>query len=121
MHLFRNLKKETNNIILNLLFAILNLLVIALFFKNAILTCILLGILAILSMFVWKCPLTIATFSVMAVIFIIPEIYFVKIGIWEYTFANFYSIPAWLPILWGNTGIFIYRMAIEFERLGFHK
>ena len=51
----------------------------------------------------------------------LAELFAVHNGAWAYSVSNFFDIPIWLFILWGNAGLFIYRTAIEFERLGFHK
>jgi hypothetical protein len=49
------------------------------------------------------------------------EMYAITHGVWNYSTPNFGNIPIWLFVLWGNAGLFIYRTAVEFERLGFHK
>jgi hypothetical protein len=42
-------------------------------------------------------------------------------GVWHYSLSNFYNIPLWLFIAWGNAGVFVYQTTIEFHKLGVEK
>jgi uncharacterized membrane protein YoaT (DUF817 family) len=122
MSFLKSFKKEEKNIIINVFFALLNLFFVIIFFKNILLTSIILCVLAILfvSYHYHSSPILIVVF-VFGMFGAVAEMFAITYGVWAYSLYNIYNVPLWLFVLWGNAALFIYRMAIEFERLGFHK
>ncbi|PIN79400.1 hypothetical protein COV16_04385 [Candidatus Woesearchaeota archaeon CG10_big_fil_rev_8_21_14_0_10_34_8] len=113
----KRIRKEWKNIIFNLFFVLLNLFIVIIFYKKILSTTILLLILAVIGLVKWKSKLTTAIFFFgFGGAFI--EIIAIYFGVWEYSLTNFYNIPFWLFILWGNTAAFIYQTALEFRKLG---
>lgn len=45
------------------------------------------------------------------------EIVAIYFGGWHYTISNVFGIPFWLPLLWGDAAIFIYRLRLEIEKI----
>lgn len=45
------------------------------------------------------------------------EINAVQLGIWSYANASFFGIPAWLPLLWGETAVVAKRFADVLNQL----
>lgn len=117
----KKIKKEWKNIIFNLGFVALNMIFVILFYKNITLTTLLLLIIAIIGIIKWKSKITIMMFLFGGVVGAFLEMIAINYGVWAYSFVNIVNIPLWLIICWGNAAMFIYQMAIEFERLGFHK
>ena len=117
----RRLKKETRNLFFNMVFGVFNLVAVSLFYKDILLTVAILGLLTVLLFVYYRSPILIAVFVFCTVFGAFSEIFSVGSGVWSYTLVDFFNIPLWLFLLWGNAGLFIYRTAIEFERLGFHK
>ncbi len=117
----KHIKKEKKNITFNIVFGISNLVAVTLFYKNIILTAIVLGFLTISLILFYKSHRTLVPVFVFCMVFgALAEIYAVHGGVWAYASTDFLSIPLWLFVLWGNAGLFIYRSAVELERLGFH-
>src|SRR3989344_4828067 len=102
---------EIFSLIFNGVFAVLTLLIVVIFYRNIPLTTLLLSILAIIALLKWKTKNTLIIFIVGGIFGTIAEIIGVSFGIWSYSVANFFNIPFWLFILWGNAAIFIYRLS----------
>lgn len=118
----KRLRKETKNIIVNFIFGALNLLLVVFLYENILLTAASLLLLTIIFIIYYKSPHILIPVFVFCMLFgALAEIFAVHNGVWVYTSSDFLSIPVWLFILWGNAGMFIYRVAIELERLGFHE
>ncbi|HUB92734.1 MAG TPA: hypothetical protein VL945_02135 [Candidatus Saccharimonadales bacterium] len=118
----KKIRKETKNIVFNTTFGVLNLVFVAVFYKNILLTGVILIILTCaLILYYRRYHLLITVFIFCMIFGALAEIFAVNNGVWAYTSSDFFHIPIWLFILWGNAGLFIYRSAIEFERLGLHE
>lgn len=117
----KRLKKEWKNIIFNIIFAVLTILFPILFYRNILLTCILVSLVGVVGLTKWKSRITLVIFIFGALWGSSAEMIAISYNVWSYSFTNFLNIPLWLFIVWGNAAAFIYQTAIEFERLGFHK
>lgn len=117
---FKKLRKETKNLIFNGIFGFSNLLIVSFLYKNILLTTIILILLTLTLLFYYRSSILIPVF-VFCMAGALAESFAVYHGVWIYTLSDVFNIPAWLFILWGNAGLFIYRTAIEFERLGLHE
>jgi len=115
------IKQEWKNILFNLIFAGLNLGIVIYFYKNILLTTILVGLVAVTGLVKWKSKITLTIFIFSALFGALAEIVAISFGVWNYALPNFYNIPFWLFILWGNAAAFIYQTALEIKRLGIKK
>ena len=116
----KSLEKEWKNIIFNLCFALLTLLIPVFLYKKILSTTITLMIIAVIGLIKYHSKISLAVFLFGALFGAIAEIIAIKYGLWNYTLSNFMNIPSWLFIFWGNVAVFIYQTAIELERLGIH-
>lgn len=115
----KRIKREWKNIIFNLMFAILTLLIPILFYRKILLTTALLFILTTISLVKWKSNLTLMIFIFGAIGGGLAEMIAIYFGLWGYSITNFYNVPFWLFIVWGNAAAFLYQTAIEFKKLKF--
>jgi len=112
------LKKEWKNILFNIVFAILNILIVIFFYKKIFLVSVLLLTVAIIGLIKWKSKITLAIFIFAGLFGAIAEMVAISYGAWTYSIKNVINIPLWLFILWGNAGAFMYQTAIEFKKIG---
>ena len=116
----KGMRKEVKNVAFNVVFAVMTLGLPVLFYQNIILTTVLCGIVALAGLIKWRSEITVAIFVFGLFFGTLCEITAVSYGVWEYAYTNFFNIPLWLFVVWGNASAFIYQIAIEFERLGLH-
>jgi hypothetical protein len=114
----RKIRKEWWNILFNLIFAFLAVLIPSLFYKNITLTCIILIILSAIGLIKWKSNITLAIFVFGALWGPLSEMFAIYFGAWTYSLSNFYTIPLWLFIIWGDAAAFLYETTKEIKRLG---
>lgn len=117
----KTIKKEWGNIIFNCIFAILALLFPVLFYKNIILTTILLSIVSIMGLLKWKSWTTLTIFIFGGFFGAAAEIIATKYNVWTYSVSSFLNIPIWLFIVWSMAAAFLYQTALEFIKLGVKK
>jgi hypothetical protein len=113
--------KEWKNILFNCVLVFLALVFTIWFYKNILLTTILLSILGIVGLLKWKSWVTFIIFIFGALWGPISESIAIKYGVWEYALPSFFNVPAWLFILWGIAAVFLYQTALEFIKLGVKK
>ena len=116
----KGLRREWKNIIFNLAFAILSLLIVIFYYQNIILTTSLLLILAIIGMIKWKSKITFILFVVGGLFGTISEMTAIyTTNVWFYALPNILNlVPLWLFILWGNTAAFLFETGKEIKKLG---
>ena len=102
---------ELKKWLFEIIFVILNISIVSLFYRNILLTTILISCFAIFALIRWKSRRTIAIFFLGALVGAIAEMICIKFGVWDYKVTNFYNIPFWLFILWGSTASTIYQIA----------
>ena len=112
------IKQEWQNIVFNLMFMIISILIVIIFYKKIILTDILLISLAIIGLIKWKSKLSIIIFIFFGIIFGVAEIFVSNFGPWKYEVWDLINIPSWLFILWGNTALFIHQTIKEMKKFG---
>ena len=117
----KHVRKETRNLAFNGVFAFLTLLLVMIFFREVVLTTILLVLLSITFFAYYRSPILVPIFALACFLGVIAEIFAVSSGVWSYSLSDFFGVPLWLFVVWGNAALFIYRTGVEFERLGFHK
>ncbi len=113
----KNIKHEINSLIFNGIFAILTLLAVIFFYKNILLTTILLGIIALIALLKWKTAKVAIIFILGGFFGTFVEIVLVNSGVLNYAIANFMGVPAWIFLAWGNAAIFIYRLSNEIKKI----
>jgi uncharacterized membrane protein YoaT (DUF817 family) len=110
------IRRSVKNLIFNCVFIIFNLLFIVFFYKNIILTTILLVLLTVLFLFYYKSKILIPIFC-FASLGAILEMFAVYSGAWSYSFPDIFNVPVWLFVIWGNVGLLIYRVGLEFQNI----
>jgi len=106
------------NIIFNFIFIAASISVVLIFYKNIMLTNILLIIIAIIGICKYKSKLSLIIFIFFGIIFGVAESIVSTMGPWTYEVSNTMNIPSWLFILWGNTAVFIHQTIREIRKLG---
>jgi hypothetical protein len=112
------IRKEWKNILFNLLFAFFAVLIPSLLYENIILTTTLLVLVSLIGLFKWKSKLSLAIFLFGAVWGPLSEMFAIHFGAWQYSTTNFYTIPIWLFIVWGDAAVFLFETAKEIKKLG---
>lgn len=115
------LRKEWLNILFNAVFAVLTLIITILFYRSVWLAVSLLLIVTAIGLLKWRSPLVIFVFLFGALFGTFSEIVAIRYGVVLYATSNVAGVPFWLFLVWGNAAMFFYQMAVEFERLGFHR
>ena len=113
--------KEWKNLIFNGFFALVTLLIPAFFYTNIILATVLLVVLTIIGLIKWKSWVTFVLFIFVALWGPVSEMLCIHLGVWNYSHPNFYTIPIWLSLVWGNAACFIYQTALEIKKFGIKK
>lgn len=111
-------KPNYQNIIFNSIFIILSIVSVIFFYKNIILTNVILLTIAITGLLKWKSKLSLAIFVIFGLSFGIGEIMVSGLGPWKYNITDTLTVPSWLFILWGNSALFIHQTIRELRKLG---
>ncbi|MBI4116269.1 hypothetical protein HY449_00830 [Candidatus Pacearchaeota archaeon] len=114
-------RHEINSLIFNGIFAILTLLTVIIFYKNILLTTVILSVLAIIALLKWKTAKVFIIFILGGFLGAFAEIIGVNYGAWSYSYASFLGVPAWIFFFWGNAAIFIYRLSNEIKKIKMKK
>jgi hypothetical protein len=114
----KGFKKEIKNILFNVIFCSAVLGSVILFYKNIILTCIILVIISVIALIKWKSYRTLLIFIIGGFWGPISEILAIKAGVWSYTTASMFGVPFWLFLVWGDAAAFLYQTAREIKRIG---
>jgi hypothetical protein len=114
----KNILKEWDDILFNILFIFLSILIVILLYERILIVNILLIIISIIGLLKWKSKLSLIVFILFGLMFGIAEILVSFLGPWKYGSADIVNIPSWLFILWGNTAVFIHQMIREIKKFG---
>jgi hypothetical protein len=112
------IRKEWKNILFNLVFAFLAVIIPSLFYENIALTTALLFVVSAIGLIKWKSKLAIAIFFFGALWGPVSEMLAIKFGVWSYAVPNFFTIPIWLFFVWGDAAVFLFETAKEIHKLG---
>ncbi|MCX6773116.1 MAG: DUF2878 family protein [Candidatus Micrarchaeota archaeon] len=82
---------------------------VSFFWQNPSLLLLLLAANGILMISIGKPKEDAALFCIMGAWGALAEITGIKYGVWMYRLPDFYGIPLWLPLVWGNAAVFIKR------------
>ena len=110
--------RERWNILFDILIMVIDTIIVYFFYKNIILTTILISLVSITALIKWKSKITLIIFLISGIIGSSLEIIIINSGAWKYSLLNFINIPIWLILLWGVTGAALYQLAIEIKKLG---
>ena len=114
----KGFKKEIKNIIFNIIFCSSVLGSVVLFYKNILLTTIILAILSIIALIKWKSYRTLLIFIIGGIWGPLSEIIAIKMGVWAYSESSILNIPLWLILVWGDAAAFLYQTARELKKIG---
>ncbi len=112
------IRREWKNILFNLAFAFLAVIIVSYLYRNIMLTTLLLSVITIVALVKWKSWLTFTIFLFGAIWGPLSEMMAISFGAWQYAWPNINTIPLWLFILWGDAAAFIFETAMEFKKLG---
>lgn len=114
------MKQHTQKILQDLFYEILLFLItvfiVALSWKNNVLTLVLLLVLWAIPVFGWSKKDDFTYFFIAAILGSILEIIAIKFGAIQYSNPDFFGIPMWLPILWGCIAILFNRLTNMFKQ-----
>ena len=114
------MKQHTNKVLQDLFYEILLFLItvfiIALSWKNNVLTLVLLLVLWSIPIFFWPKKGDLAYFFMAFILGPIGEIVAIKFGAWQYSNPDFLGIPIWLPFLWGCSAVLFNRLKNIFSQ-----
>lgn len=103
------MKTEIKKSILSSMLALATLGATVLFWGNTTLLLILLFVTSLLMLAAERNKTALIVFLITFVAGPIAEALAVYFGAWSYAQPHFMGVPFWLPFLWGNAGLFIYR------------
>ncbi len=106
-------------LIFNSAFALLNFLSLIFLYNSPATLTIIIAAIAALALFFWHSRTTNIIFVLGTVLGVVGESIAISIGAWNYAFANFFGLPLWAVLLWGNIVAFSYQMGILIGEL-FH-
>jgi len=107
---------RNKNFVITCIFATISLLSVALIWNhNSILFAILIFS-AILMLLIEKSKNEVKTFIFCSISGAAAECVAISFGAWTYKNPNFFTIPIWLPLLWGISSIFIIRVYKYFSK-----
>lgn len=108
-------KKNNKNLFFNIGFALATILIVVIFYKSILLTTALILAVAIIGLIKWKSRRTLYIFLIVSIFGALAEMACIYFGVWEYSFTDFFNIPTWLFIVWGNAAVFIYQLSLEIK------
>jgi len=118
MKFWRKLGNEKNNILFNISFALFNIAVVVLFYRNIYLTTFLVLFSSVIALVKWRSLISLFVFIFGALFGSFSEVIVISYGAWTYSVTSFLNIHLWLFILWGGTVAFFYQTGKEVGRLG---
>ena len=101
---------EKNKTKLNLSLTVLTLLVSALLWENTYVLVVVLMLIGGLMLFIERRKRALAIYAMTFVCGPLSEALMIYVGAWSYTNPDFLGFPLWLPFLWGNCGLLIFRL-----------
>lgn len=104
-------KRKIKDYLFEIFFVFINVFIVLLFYKNILLTTIFVSIIAVTGLIKWKSRRTLIIFILGGLAGALVEMICIYFGIWEYSITNFFNIPFWLFIVWGNATAVIYQVA----------
>lgn len=110
-------KPNYKNIIFNIAFSLSCLASVCSFWKKPFLLTFVLIIVSFIGLYRWRNKENFILFILGGLFGATTEAIAISFGVWTYTLPDFYGIPFWLPVLWGDASVFSYQTAIELKRL----
>ncbi len=111
--------KEWKNIIFNIGFSIVAILIVIIFYNQILLTAILEGLLTIVGLLKWKSKVTLSIFILGGIGGALAEMLVIYTsGAWAYKMPSILNIiPLWLIFVWGNAATYIYETGKELRKI----
>lgn len=104
-------------ILAHYLLSISSLFLVGLFYTEEILLFLLLGVLATNILLLYFSKKEVVLFVLVGIAGTLAEVIAIAFGAWTYADKSLYTVPFWLPVLWGIAGIFIKRLYEHVEYL----
>ena len=113
----RGLSKEWKNVIFNIGFSMIAILIVIVFYNQILIAAILEGILGIIGLLKWKSKVTLSIFVLGGVCGALAEMLVIYTsGAWAYKIPSILNIiPLWLIFVWGNAATYIYETGKELK------
>lgn len=115
------LKKQEHNffkrMIFNCLFALITILVVIFFYKKILIASLLLALTSFVWLYILNSNTSLKVFLFGAIFGSFSEMVCIYFGVWSYTNPNFFTIPLWLFLAWGNAAVFLYEVGREISLL----
>lgn len=102
-------------ILTHYILSISSLFLVGLFYSNELLLFILLLVLSTIILKLYWSKKELALFIIVGIAGALAEVVAIAFGAWTYAYKSLYTVPFWLPVLWGIAGIFIKRMYEHIE------
>lgn len=109
--------KPSRQIFYTTFLALATLASVSLFWKNPAAAALLAALAGVLMLAARKSQKDILLYLVVGVLGASMEAVAIYFGTWAYSAPDVYGIPFWLPLAWGNAGIFVKRIAEEIDIL----
>ena len=109
-------QKVLQDLFYEILLFLITIFIVALSWKNNILTFVLLLILWAIPVCGWPKKGDLSYFLIAFILGPIGEIVAIKFGALQYSNPNFLGIPIWLPVLWGCLAILFNRLISIFKQ-----
>jgi len=104
------MKTELRKFLLSCPLALLTLVTPSLFGQNQLVTVLILVCISLLMLNIeWSFKYVIF-FMLVCISGPVAEAVAIYFGAWTYSNALFIGVPAWLPLVWGNAGLYIARL-----------
>jgi uncharacterized membrane protein YoaT (DUF817 family) len=101
---------KNNSFLFTSILATISLTIVAFIWKYNLILFIALSILATLMLLIERSKQEVKTFAFCAIFGAVSEYVAISYGAWTYGNPNLFSIPIWLPLLWGISSIYIIRV-----------
>jgi hypothetical protein len=110
---------EWRNIVFNIAFSIVAILIVILFYEQILLTAILEGILGIIGLIKWKSKVTLSIFILGGIWGALAEMLVIYTsGAWAYKLPSLLNIiPLWLIFVWANAAAYLYETGKELRKI----
>ena len=116
---YGKITKEWKNIIFNIAFSVVAILIVILFYDQILLTAILEGVLGVIGLLKWKSKITLSIFVLGGIWGTLVEMLIIYIsGAWTYKIPSILNIiPLWLIFIWANISAYLYETGKELRKI----
>ena len=110
---------EWRNIIFNIGFSVIAILIVIFFYDQILLTAVLEGLLGIIGLLKWKSKVTLAIFILGGIWGALAEMLVIyTTGAWTFKVPSIlHIIPLWLIFIWANAAAYLYETGKELRKI----